>query len=533
MITVKVSEVGPEKTSIRNQTIRYIPKIIFKILEPLSFLFIMNTTDYLLNLSNDDSLAFITKDTKVSYGSFRNICARLIDELNNKEIEPGDKVAIWGANSPYWAAAYLAIMKLGAVAVPISTLLSKDDFNRNMAFAGCKFLFIGKPIYDRFSSLCDEFPFFVLDDKLLQGGPFNWEVSDPNFDIDRDAALMLTSGTTAQPRAVRITHRNIQANTESIIKYLELTSEERMMVVLPFFYCFGASLLHTHLRVGASLVICNTFTYPQTVLDLMENTNCTGFAGVPSTYQTLLRNSTFPDRSLPKLRKIQQAGGKLHDALLRELIDSHLLAKVYVMYGQTEATARLSYLPPELIDSKFGSIGKGIPGVTLSVVREEDGKSVQAGEIGEITATGDNISPGYYNDPEATQEKFSNGVLFTGDMATVDEQGFIYIVDRKSDFIKSYGHRVSSSEIESCVLQNPNVVAAAAVGVPDEHAGEMIKLFIILCDGSTLKSENIMGFCHADLPRHMWPQEIIITTSFPMNAHGKVIKSDLRKYGID
>jgi acyl-coenzyme A synthetase/AMP-(fatty) acid ligase len=306
-----------------------------------------------------------------------------------------------------------------------------------------------------------------------------------------------------------------------------------MMVILPFFYCFGTSLLHTHLRVGASLVISNTFTYPETVLDLMETTICTGFAGVPSTYQILIRNSTFRKRSLPHLRKIQQAGGKLHDALLRELIDSHPLAKVYVMYGQTEATARLSYLPPELLSSKFGSIGKGIPGVTLSVVREEDGKSVQVGEIGEITATGDNISPGYYNDLEATQEKFSNGILFTGDLATVDEKGFIYIVDRKSDFIKSYGHRVSSYEIESCVLKIPNVVAAAAVGVPEENAGEMIKVFVILSDGSMLKSDNIMVFCRANLPKHMWPQEIIITTSFPMNAHGKVIKSELRKYGLD
>jgi acyl-CoA synthetase (AMP-forming)/AMP-acid ligase II len=492
----------------------------------------MNTTDYLLNFSDDNTLAFIAKDARVSYGLLRNICARLIDELDNKLIKPGDRVAVWGANSPFWAAAYLAIMKLGAVAVPISTLLSTDNFKHNMAFAGCKFLFVDKSIYNKFSSCCGEFPHYVLEDQLLKIGQFNWVVSDPNFDPDSDAALMFTSGTTAYPRAVRVTHRNIQANTESIIKYLELSSKERMMVVLPFFYCFGASLLHTHLRVGASLVISNTFTYPETVLDLMETTNCTGFAGVPSTYQILLRNSTFPNRSLPHLKKIQQAGGKLHDTLIRELIDSHPMAKVYVMYGQTEATARLSYLPPELIDSKFGSIGKGIPGVTLSVVREEDGESVHVGEIGEITATGDNISPGYYNDLEATQEKFSNGILFTGDMATVDEQGFIYIVDRKSDFIKSYGHRVSSYEIESCVLKIPNVVAAAAVGVPDEYAGEMIKVFVILRDGSTLKSENIMGFCHANLPRHMWPQEIIITMSFPMNAHGKVIKSELRKYGI-
>jgi long-chain acyl-CoA synthetase len=317
------------------------------------------------------------------------------------------------------------------------------------------------------------------------------------------------------------------------VKYLDLNSEERMMVILPFFYCYGASLLHTHLRVGATLVLSNSFTYPETVLDLMEITNCTGFAGVPSTYQTLLRNSTFPNRSLPELKKVQQAGGKLHDSLLRELIDSHTSAKVYVMYGQTEATARLSYLPPELLTSKFGSIGKGIPGVTLSVVREEDGKCVRAGEIGEIVATGDNISPGYFDDLQATQEKFSNGILFTGDLATVDEQGFIYIVDRKSDFIKTYGHRVSSYEIESCVMQIPNVVAAAAVGIPDVYAGEMIKVFVILCDGSKLKSENIMEICHAHLARHMWPKEIVIRSSFPMNAHGKVIKSELRKSGLD
>jgi acyl-coenzyme A synthetase/AMP-(fatty) acid ligase len=203
------------------------------------------------------------------------------------------------------------------------------------------------------------------------------------------------------------------------------------------------------------------------------------------------------------------------------------------MYGQTEATARLSYLPPELINSKFGSIGKGIPGVTLSVVREEDGECVRAGEIGEIIAIGENISPGYYNDLQATQEKFHNGILFTGDMATIDEQGFIYIVDRKSDFIKTYGHRVSSYEIESCVMQIPNVVAAAAVGVPDESAGEIIKVFIVLCDESTLSAENIMEFCHTHLARHMMPQEIIITKSFPMNAQGKVIKSELRKSGIN
>jgi acyl-CoA synthetase (AMP-forming)/AMP-acid ligase II len=491
----------------------------------------MNTADFLLNSSNDDVLAFITKDIKVSYGSLRRICAGLTYELKEKKIEPGDRVAVWGTNSPYWAAAYLAILKIGAIAVPISTLISADGFTCDMKFTGCKFLFVDKSMYDKNKNCCSEFPCFILDDNLLNIGYFKWEVSNPSFDLNSDAVYMFTSGTTARPRAVRLTHRNIQANTEAIVKYLELNSEERIMVVLPFFYVFGLSLLHTHLRVGACLVISNAFTYPETVLDLMETANCTGFAGVPSIYQTLLRNSSFPNRSLPHLRKIQQAGGKLHDALLRELIDSHPLTKVYVMYGQAEATARLSYLPPELLKSRLGSIGKGIPGVTLSVVREEDGGSIRVGEIGEIIATGDNISPGYYNDLEATREKFPNGILFTGDLATVDEEGFIYIVDRKSDIIKSYGHRVSSYDIESCVLKIPDVVTAAAVGVPGEYGDEMIKVFVILCNGSMINSEYIMEFCHANLPRYMWPKEIIFRTSFPMNSHGKVLKSALRKIG--
>ena len=268
---------------------------------------------------------------------------------------------------------------------------------------------------------------------------------------------MLTSGTTARPRAVRVTHRNIQANTNSIIEYLALDHRERILVILPFYYCFGTSLLHTHLRVGGSLALCNTFAYPETALDMIDATHSTGFAGVPSTYQTLLRNTSFPKRGLKSLKKVQQAGGKLPVVFIQELRDALPEAQVFVMYGQTEATARLSYLSPSLLDEKMGSIGRGIPGVELRVVSEED-QLVKPGEVGEIIATGDNISPGYYKDPGATAEKFIGGSLRTGDLAKVDEEGFIYIVDRKSDFIKSLGHRVSSQEIEARILQLPEVV---------------------------------------------------------------------------
>lgn len=488
----------------------------------------MNAADYFLQNARDEAAAFVTAEGQVSYARFRAICAHLTGELTGRGIRAGQRVALLAKNSPLWAAAYLAILKLGAVAVPISNLYPPEEVRRVLDFAGCKFLFFDKPAQVKYASISGGLPYFLLENNLLQTDSVPWAESDPGFDLDSDAALMPTSGTTARPRLVRITHRNLQANTDSIIEYLELTAAERLMVVLPFYYCYGTSLLHTHLRVGATLVISNTFTYPETVLDMMETAQCTGFAGVPSTYQILLRNSTFSRRALPHLKKLQQAGGKLHNALLQELAESHPAARVYVMYGQTEATARLSCLPPGLFHQKMGSIGRGIPGVRLKVL-DENGSPIQPGETGEIVAWGKNISPGYLNDEEASREKFRNGALYTGDLATVDEDGYIYIVDRKSDFIKSYGHRISSYEVESCILQIPEVVSAAVVGLPDEQAGEQIAAFVVRKTGAALTQQDVLQHCRARLARHMLPQTVIFLPALPLNAHGKVLKSELRK----
>jgi long-chain acyl-CoA synthetase len=283
--------------------------------------------------------------------------------------------------------------------------------------------------------------------------------------------------------------------------------------------------------VGGTLVLADSFMYPETVLDLMEAQNCTGFAGVPSVYQTLLRNSSFPHRRWPSLRKVQQAGGKLASVLTDELRTAVAPAEVYVMYGQTEATARLSYLPPTLLESKPGSIGRGIPGVALKVL-DETGAAVKVGQIGEIVAWGDNISPGYWRNPEATAQTFVDGALRTGDLATVDEDGFIYIVDRKSDFIKSFGYRVSSQQVEACILELPDIVAAATVGVPDLERGEAIVAFVSRRDGSSLTPAEVLSYCAAHLAHHMRPRSVVVLDRLPVNARGKVMKTELRQQAI-
>jgi long-chain acyl-CoA synthetase len=374
----------------------------------------------------------------------------------------------------------------------------------------------------------------VLTDEALRSSRASYRTSTSAIGphTGADAALMFTSGTTSQPKAVRLTHENIQANTESIITFLDLKSDDRALVILPFFYCYGASLLHTHLRRGGCLVLCHSFVFPETAIDLIEREECSVFAGVPSSFQLLLRASTFAQRPLPSLRLIQQAGGKLPPVLIDELTAAKPAAELFVMYGQTEATARLSFLPPEKLTEKPGSIGKGIPGVELRVLNEH-GEPARPGETGEIYARGANISPGYFADPVGSAAKFTPHGLRTGDLAVVDDDGYIFIVDRRDDFIKSWGHRISSQEVEAAALELEELVSAAAIGVPDVEAGEAVTLCVTARPGTAITQEDVLAACRKSLPKHMVPRSVLVLDALPLNASGKIAKPALRKMAAE
>jgi long-chain acyl-CoA synthetase len=297
---------------------------------------------------------------------------------------------------------------------------------------------------------------------------------------------------------------------------------------LPFHYCFGASLLHTHLRVGGSIVIDTRFRYPEIVLQRMIDTRCTGFAGVPSHFQILLRSSTLRKKSFPDLRYVQQAGGHLAPTFIRELRETLPATQVFVMYGQTEATARLSYLPPELLDKKLGSIGKGIPGVRLRVLNEA-GEEVEPGEVGEIVAEGENVACGYWRHEQESAISFRGGKLYTGDLARVDEDGFIYVVDRAKDFLKCGGQRVSCRQVEEQLLEFDALLEAAVIGVPDGVLGEAVKAFVVprKPDSNGLEG-SLRLFCKQRLPGQLVPREIVVLGALPKNSAGKVLKQNLK-----
>ncbi|SER91193.1 Acyl-CoA synthetase (AMP-forming)/AMP-acid ligase II [Propionibacterium cyclohexanicum] len=509
-------------------------------------------TRWLLSAGADDDIALVEPAGPVSYRKLRAMVAAMAGRLRAAGLPDGARVGVLGSNSAFWVSCYLAAMTRW-VAVPLAERMTPGQTRDQIHFAGCRALCVDArhraSHADALSGIV-----IVTEQDLAEA------VADPGragakftgaectgagltawtADRDRDAVVVFTSGTTARPKAVRITHRNLWANTRSIVACLQIRRDDRMLVVLPFHYCFGASLLHTHLRAGASLVLCTSFAFPQTAVNLIEARQCTALAGVPSSFQLLLRASDFAAHQLPSLRKIQQAGGRLPEAQLRELMRAQPQSQLFVMYGQTEATARLSVLPPERLADKLGSIGRGIPGVDLEIL-DERGRRVGPAVVGEIYASGANVSPGYLDDPVASADKFPGGRLRTGDLARMDEEGFIYIVDRRDDFIKSWGRRVSSLEIENCALQMPGILEAAAIGVPDDAAGEAIELFLVpgpagpLTEArgrgpaGPLTDAQVQGFLRERLPKYMLPRRIHWVPALPMNVNGKVSKASLRQ----
>lgn len=484
-----------------------------------------NVTDYLLRDRNPEALALLLPQSQHTYGELERRVSDLLAHFQTLPVQAGDRVILGGENSLHWVASYLAILRAGLVCVPVPSNASLEDLDyiREITEASvvCADKLFRRRSRERFTNCTvivdgDPLPFHRL-------GPL------PEIQPNQLAALMFTSGSTGKPRGVMVSHANIIANTESIIEYLGLTAADRIMAVLPFHYCFGASLLHTHLRVGGSVVVEPRFLYPEVVLDRLIESRCTGFAGVPSHFQILLHRSTLKTRRFPHLRYVQQAGGRLAPAFIEELAAALPGTDVFVMYGQTEATARLSYLPPSLLGEKLGSIGKGIPGVTLSVLNES-GQPVGPGEVGEIVAEGANVTAGYWRSPAETTLSFRDGKLHTGDLATVDADGFLYVAGRAKDFLKCGGKRVSCRQIEDLALSADEVLEAAVVSMPDEVLVEAARLFVVPRGKERAGLENKLRLlCRSRLAPELVPRDIVLLRSLPKNSSGKVLKEELKK----
>ncbi len=487
----------------------------------------MNAVDYFFENSKDSNEIFLAnKREETTHNElYKRTCQ--IASFLAREYGTEQNILLYSANSKFFIVSYLAIIKSGNICVPINPGASKSTLDYIIDETKPSLALIQKRFTDNLSgkkiTLFEE---QELDEKL-EAFPYFENEQEENFDANRLAEIIYTSGSTAFPKGVMISHKNLIANTSSIVEYLKITESDRVLIVLPFYYCYGLSLLHTHLRAGGSIVLNNTFMLLGTVINDLKNYKCTCFSGVPSHFQILLRKSdSFKNSEFEHLRYVTQAGGKLHKVFIEEFIDSFPNTLFYVMYGQTEATARLSYLPPQNLRKKLGSIGIGIPGVELKLI-DNEGNEILDGQVGEIAAKGDNIMQGYYNAPDMTNETIVDGYLITGDLAKKDEDGYFYLVARKKEIIKVGGERISPKEIEEVIVGIADVVDCTIEGVDDEILGEKLKATIVINDSTdqTELEKTIIETCKSKLSPIKVPQVIEFENQVKVSSSGKKVKA--------
>lgn len=483
----------------------------------------MNVFDYFFEHTAALNKEAVVGKESINYPELFARSARVAAAFSNAYGE-NNYVLILSENSIYFITVYLALIKSGNICVPLNPNIEAENLEKVLEKTNAHLAFISKRNQGKFS----RYNFTVFNEDQVQEwyGIAASTEKDIAFDENRLAEIIFTSGSTGEQKGVMITHKNIIANTNSIIKYLKLTHLDTIEVVMPFYYCYGLSLLHTHLRVGGAVHMNNAFIFIGSVIDDLNRYKCTGFAGVPSHFQILLRKTkNFKTTKFTSLRYVTQAGGKLHTAFIEEFINAFPDINFYVMYGQTEATARLSYLPPAVLRPKLGSLGKGIPDVELKVLNEA-GNPVKPGETGEIIARGENIMAGYFKDPETTASTIRGGWLYTGDMATIDDDGYIYMQSRAKEIIKVRGVRVSPKEIEAVIVGFPGVIDCTITAEHDDVTGESLKatVFVNEADLNTFTEDQIRKHCAEQLSAVKVPQRVVFDTKLTFNAAGKKSK---------
>lgn len=501
-----------------------------------------------------DNTAVIYLEDSITYRELNRKVEQISAYIRELLLPHDARIGIFVENSIDYVIAYFSIIRAGHTVVPLDTSLHFDKLNIILQDSHIQTLFVHSRFQRMFKKLYEldhhiihmvtetEFKFKSDDieyhtfDEIFKNQPLKEGVVSSTGLVSWDdartaphelAAVFYTSGSTGEAKGVMLSHRNLISNTIGTIEYLKLTEKDRIMVILPFYYIYGNSLLLTHIAVGGTVVIDNRFMYVETILDTMEKEKTTGLSGVPSNFMILLNKSTFAKRTFPHLRYYTQAGGAMAPEIIKRLVEAFPEKELYIMYGQTEASPRVTWLPPEKVMEKLGSIGIEVNGLLVKIIKE-DGSEAAINEVGEIVVGGDSVMLGYWNQPEEQNEVLKDGWLYTGDLARRDEEGYIFIVGRKKEIIKSGGNRISVKEVEETLLTNDTIHEVAVFGVPDDIFGEAVKAVIVLKDGAETDEKEIQKFVRMHLPEFKVPRYVQFINQLPKTQAGKVNKQILK-----
>lgn len=510
--------------------------------------FLQQNAEYL-----PDKIALICGDQRLTYAEMEARANRLANAMLDHGVKRGDRVVIFLNNSVETVVSIFATLKAGGVFVVVNptTKLDKLVYILNNCSATAlvaelrNFSFVSAVIERahtlKFCILCDSHTAKVKIDTgtiyghvpMLDFDDLSWTYQDqrpPQVNIDLDlACLIYTSGTTGEPKGVMSDHSNVVFAASSIIEYLGNMEDDIVINTLPLSFDYGLYQLLMVFKFGGTLVLERSFAYPAAILKIMEQEHVTGFPGVPTTFSLLL-NMDLEPYDLSSLRYITNTAAALPPSHIQQLREKFSWATLYSMYGLTE-TKRTLYLPPDQLDKRPDSVGIPIPG-TEAWIEDENGNQLDAGEIGELVVRGRHVMRGYWQNPEATSERYRPGntpgerICYTGDLFRMDEEGYFYFVSRKDDVIKSRGEKVAPKEVENILYGIEGVIEAAVVGTPDPVLGQAIKAILVL-DGVEMTEAEVLAHCRANLEDYMVPKYIEFSDQLPKTTSGKIKKRDL------
>jgi long-chain acyl-CoA synthetase len=474
---------------------------------------------------------------QVTYKRLLDASASLADFLIRNGLKKGDRVGVFLDNSPEAVISIFGIAAAGGVLVYINSATPVDRMGYILENCQPRFLIapaqkIGQ--INEAKKQCSYTPVFIFSGDIPPDSPglsFTeaCNAASPNGDHgitdDDDAAIVYTSGSTGKPKGVVLTHRNFDIVTDAVAEYLENSSDDIILDFLPLSITYGLLQMLVTFRTGAKFVLAKGFGYPFEMIKLIKEEKVTGFAGVPTVY-SIFTHLNLENETFSSLRYITNAAAAMPYSFIPKLRKIFPTTKIFLMHGLTECL-RTTYLPPDQLDIRPTSVGRGMKYVELSI-EDENGNRLSSGQVGELCVRGPNIMKGYWNDPEGTAKVLKPGkkpgeiVLHSGDLFTVDDEGYFFFVSRSDDVIKSRGRKVSPLEVENIIYLCEEVLEVRVIGVPDTLLGQAVKAEIVLKKGAELTSDQVKAQCKNHLEDFQVPHIVEFVQALPKTTGGKI-----------
>ncbi|WP_411953259.1 AMP-binding protein [Alkalibacillus sp. S2W] len=523
------------------------------------------------NFPDYEAAVYPEKGIRWTYKQFNEEVNRVAKGFMAFGIDKGDHVAIWADNKPEWLTSQFATGKMGAVLVTVNTsyqaqeleyLLKQSESSTLIlaeSFKGTSYIDIVKELIpdladqEKGNIQSEKFPhlknIIVLSDKSY-AGCYTWhdvvQASDDLSDEELTQRLsslnehdvinmQYTSGTTGFPKGVMLSHYNIVNNGKQIAECMSFTENDRLCIPVPFFHCFGC-VLGTLAAVSkaATMVVIEQFD-PEKVLAAVSEEQCTALHGVPTMFIAELNHPSFNDYEFPHLRTGIMAGSNCPIDVMKDVMERMGASEITITYGQTESSPAITQTTTDdPIERKVSTVGKQHPNVEVKIVEPGTNQEVKTNEPGELCTRGYHVMQGYYNNEEETRNAIdTDGWLHTGDIAEMDDEGYVKITGRIKDMVIRGGENIYPREIEEFLIQHDDVLDVQVVGVPDAKYGEELMAWTILKEDSTLTEDGLKDYCRGHIAYHKVPRYIQFTDEYPMTASGKVQKFKLRQQAED